>query len=345
MWGSGVQVTHAAPFLFSLAKLKFHGIVTFMGPAHQHNHDHSHSGAHGSEHGGAHDHNHYHFNAFDPRNESRIGLAAILTGTFMIIEVIGGYISGSLALIADAGHMLTDSAALALAWLGFRLARRPADWKRTFGFDRFAVLAAFVNGVSLFAIAGFIILEAIHRVNGPNEVMGLPMLLVATTGLLVNIAVFFIISSADKDNLNVRAAALHVLGDLLGSAAAIIAALIIYFTGWMPIDLIVSVLVAVIILRSAWYIVKSSAHILLEGAPEGLDRRTISADMQAEFPQIIDIDHIHAWSISQERPMMTLEAIITQDGDIEAMAQAIKNRLHDKFGVEHATVEVKTQKT
>lgn len=305
-----------------------------MGIGHNHNHGNSGHGR-GDDH-----HNHFHSHSSDPKNENRMAIAALLTGIFMIVEVIGGYISGSLALIADAGHMLTDCAALTLAWLGFRLARRAADWKHTFGFDRFAILAAFINGVSLFVVAGWIIYEAIKRLGQPVEVMGLPMLIVASLGLVVNLLVFAILMSADKENLNVRGAVLHVLGDLLGSAAAIIAAVVIMLTGWMPIDMIVSILVALLILRSAWYVVKQSGHILLEGAPEGLDRRAISADLHKHFPQILDVDHIHAWSISQERPMVTLEALIKPDSDIETTAQDIKQHLHDNFGVEHATIEV-----
>ncbi len=309
---------------------------------------HDHSGRHhgGDNHAHGHGHNHFHSNSVNSKNESRMAFAAILTGLFMIAEVIGGYISGSLALIADAGHMLTDCAALTLAWFAFRLSRRPADWRHTFGFDRFAVLAAFINGLSLFLIAGWIILEAVKRANDPVEVMGLPMLIVAALGMAVNIIVFFILAGADKENLNVRGALLHVLGDLLGSAAAIIAAIVIMVTGWMPIDLIVSILVALIILRSAWYVVKQSAHILLEGAPEGLDRRTISADLHEKFPEIIDVDHIHAWSISQEKPMITLEAHVKSNTDVQGIAQNIKARLRERFGVEHATIEViKTRKT
>ncbi|HHL42234.1 MAG TPA: cation transporter [Hellea balneolensis] len=287
-------------------------------------------------------HNHYHSHSVTPKNERRMAMAAILTGLFMVAEVIGGYLSGSLALIADAGHMLTDCASLTLAWFAFRLSRKPADWKFTFGFERFSVLAALINGLSLFVIAGLIVVEAIKRIREPVEVMGVPMLIVAGLGLGVNILVFVILSTADKENLNVRAAALHVLGDLLGSTAAIIAALVIWQTGFMPIDPIVSVIVALIILRSAWYVVKESGHILLEGAPEGLDRRTISADLHEQFPEITAVDHIHAWSITQERPMITLEAHISDGGDVERTAHAIKARLNARFGVEHATVEVTT---
>jgi cobalt-zinc-cadmium efflux system protein len=269
-----------------------------------------------------------------------MALAAVLTGIFMIVEVIGGLISGSLALLADAGHMLTDFAALSMAWLAFRMARRPADWKRTFGFDRFAILIAFVNGITLFVIAGFIVVEAVKRFNNPVEVMGVPMMVVAIAGLIVNLIVFKILSGADKENLNVRGAALHVLGDMLGSVAAILAALIIIYTGWMPADLVISVFVALIILRSAWFVVKESAHILLEGAPEGLDRRTIRADLMETYPQIVSVEHIHAWSICQERPMITLEAVVEPGARLEATTKAIKAHLLEKFGVEHATVEV-----
>ncbi len=321
-----------------------------MGNVHKHNHSHKNAKKNGQKDGQkdskpahqahGHDHNHYHSHGVNSKNQSRMALAAVLTGTFMVVEFIGGILSGSLALMADAGHMLTDFAALSLAWLAFRIAKRPADWKHTFGFDRFSIVVAFVNGLALFFVAGMIVWEAIKRIGQPIEVMGKPMLIVATLGLLVNITVFFIIISGDKDNLNIRSAALHVLGDLLGSVAAIGAAIVILLTGWMPADLLMSVFVAVIILRSAWYIVLEAGHILMEGTPKGLDRRTISADMHAQFPEIVHVDHIHAWSISQERPMITLEAIIQKEYDIEDTASAIKTRLHDRFGVEHATVEV-----
>ena len=316
-----------------------------MGIEHNHNHSHnSNNDAHQAHQAHGHDHNHFHSHGVNAKNASRMAMAAVLTGTFMVVELIGGILSGSLALMADAGHMLTDFGALSLAWLAFRIAKRPADWKHTFGFDRFSIVVAFVNGLSLFFVAGMIVWEAIKRFGQPIEVMGKPMLIVATLGLLVNIAVFFIIISGDKDNLNIRSAALHVIGDLLGSVAAISAAIVILLTGWMPADLLMSVLVAVIILRSAWYIVLEAGHILMEGTPKGLDRRTISADMHDQFEQILHVDHIHAWSISQERPIITLEAIIRDDFNIEDTAQAIKARLHDRFGVEHATVEVKRER-
>jgi cobalt-zinc-cadmium efflux system protein len=274
------------------------------------------------------------------RNEKRAGLAALLTGSFMVAELIGGYLSGSLALLADAGHMVTDFASLSLAWLGFRLARRPADWKRTYGFDRFSVLIAFVNGVALFVVALWIVVEAVHRLSQPNEVLAGLMLGVALAGLAVNIACFFILRGGDQDNLNMRAAILHVTGDLLGSVAAIAAAIVIMTTGWVPIDPLLSVLVALIILRSAWQIVRDSGHMLLEGTPEGLDVREVRETLQREVPFVEDIHHVHAGSVSAERPMVTLHAKIVEGADVMSTTASIKRVLAVRFEISHATVEI-----
>lgn len=274
------------------------------------------------------------------RNEKRAGLAALLTGTFMVAELIGGYLSGSLALLADAGHMVTDFASLSLAWLGFRLSRRPADWKRTYGFDRFSVLIAFVNGVALFVVALWIVVEAVHRLSEPNEILAGLMLGIAIGGLAVNVACYFILRGGDRDNLNMRAAILHVAGDMLGSIAAIAAAIIIMTTGWVPVDPILSVLVALIILRSAWYVVRDSGHMLLEGTPEGLDVREVRNTLQREVPFVEDIHHLHAWSVSAERPMVTLHARIEEGADVVSTTASIKQVLAVRFQISHATVEI-----
>jgi len=273
-------------------------------------------------------------------NETRVGIAALLTGIFMLAEVAGGLISGSLALLADAGHMLADFAALGLAWLGFRLARRPADWQRTYGFDRFSVLVAFGNGLAMFVIAGWIIIEAARRLQEPVEVLGGVMLVIAVAGLAVNLIAFLILRSGDRANLNVRAAALHVAGDLLGSVAALAAAAIIMLTGWLPIDPILSVLVALIILRSAWAVVGDAGHILLEGAPATLDTRAIREDLREAVSGVIEVHHVHVWSITQERPMITLHARLHPAARPELVTSQIKARLRDQFHVFHATVEV-----
>jgi cobalt-zinc-cadmium efflux system protein len=258
----------------------------------------------------------------------------------MFAELAGGLISGSLALLADAGHMLTDFASLGLAWYGFRLARRPADWKRTYGYDRFSILIAFGNGLALFGIAAWIVAEAWHRLQEPAAILGGVMFAIALAGLAVNIAAFWVLQGGDKENLNVRAAALHVMGDLLGSIAALAAAVVIMATGWTPIDPILSVLVALIILRSAWQVVRESGHILLEGAPSGIDGREIARDLTGTFPSIADVHHVHAWSITQERPMVTMHVRLSGASRPERVAADVKKRLAERFGIAHATVEV-----
>ncbi len=299
-----------------------------------------HSHSHGHEHGHGHGHGHGHDHSHATANRSRVAIAAVLTGLFMLAEVAGGLISGSLALLADAGHMLTDFAALAMAWGAFTLAQRPANWKHTFGYDRFSILVAFVNGLTLFAISIWIVIEAVRRFNNPGEILAGPMLWVAIGGLAVNILVFWILLGADQENLNIRGAVLHVLGDLLGSLAAIIAAVVIMKTGWMPIDPILSVLVALLILKSAWFLIKDSAHILLEGTPPHVDRRLIEQDLRAEIADLVDVSHIHAWCITKDRPMVTLEALIVSSASIETVSKAIKARLEDRFHIQHATVDV-----
>jgi cobalt-zinc-cadmium efflux system protein len=274
------------------------------------------------------------------QGERRLFWVAVVTGTFMLVEAIGGLLAGSLALIADAGHMLADVTGLVLAWFAFRVSRWPADGRRTYGFSRLQILVAFGNGLALFVIAGFVIVEAVRRLGEPVEVLGGPMLAVAIVGLVVNIGAFLILHGADRTNLNIRAATLHVVGDLLGSVGAIAAAAVVLATGWTAADPVAAMLVAAIILRSAWFVVRDSAHILLEGAPLELPISEIAADLRANVAGIEDIHHLHVWSITQEQPMVTLHATIDRDADAFAAVRAIKTRLRSRFGIEHATVEV-----
>ncbi|MGZ5851652.1 MAG: cation diffusion facilitator family transporter, partial [Hyphomicrobium sp.] len=264
------------------------------------------------------------------------------TAGTMLAELIGGIYAGSLALVADAGHMLTDAAALGLAWLAVRMAARPADWKRTYGFQRFEVLAAFANGLALFFISAAITWEAVTRIFMPVEVLGGTMLVVATLGLLVNLGTLLILRNGGGigANLNVRAALLHVMSDLLGSGAAILAALVILWTGWTPVDPLLSVVIALLILRSAWLITKDAGHILLEGAPTGLDVREVQKDLEASIPEVLSIHDIHAWCLNEERPLMTLHARVSEATPPEEIAAAIKARLKQSYGIVHATVEI-----
>ena len=274
-------------------------------------------------------------------NIKRVQIALALTGTFMLVEVAGGILSGSLALLADAGHMLTDTMALALSAIAFRVSSRPADEKRSYGYQRFQILAAFVNGLSLLVIVGWILIEAVQRILTPSVVMGQTMLIIATAGLIINIIVFFVIHGGDQENLNMRGAALHVLGDLLGSVAAITAALIILYTGWMPIDPILSIGVAFLIFRSAWHLVKRSGHILLEGAPEWLNVDEIQSKIVAANPEVKEIHHVHVWGLTPQHPMLTMHVALKQlQSDSTVIVRDIKKLLKNEYGINHSTIEV-----
>lgn len=274
-------------------------------------------------------------------NMRRVIIALVLTGTFMVVEVIGGILSGSLALLADAGHMLTDTMALALAAVAFQVSKRPADTTLTYGYQRFQILAAFVNGLSLLFIVGWILYEAVNRFIAPREVMGQTMLIVAVAGLVVNIISFTVLHGGDKDNLNIRGAALHVAGDLLGSVAAIVAAVVIIYTGWMQIDPILSIAVAILILKSAWALVKRSAHVLLEGAPEWLDIDDMREHLIEKVPEVASIHHVHVWGLTPQDLMLTMHVCVSAQPDNPTdIIRRVKMQLREEYGIGHSTIEI-----
>ncbi len=274
-------------------------------------------------------------------NMRRVVLALILTGSFMVVEVIGGILSGSLALLADAGHMLTDTMALALAAVAFHVSKRPADRRLTYGYHRFQILAAFVNGLSLLLIVGWILFEAVQRFLSPTEVLGQTMLVVAGAGLVVNIVAFVILHGGDRDNLNISGAAIHVAGDLLGSIAAIVAALVIIKTSWMLIDPILSVAVAMLILKSAWALVKRSAHVLLEGAPEWLDVEEMQRKIIAEMPGVSGIHHVHVWGLTPQDLMLTMHVCMEAEAaNPTDTIRRVKDFLRRDYGIGHCTIEL-----
>ena len=282
-----------------------------------------------------------HDHAKQKGNITRVQIALALTATFMLVEVVGGILSGSLALLADAGHMLTDTMALALTAFAFRMSVRPADKKRSFGYQRFQIIAAFVNGLSLLLVVGWILVEAVRRFIDPPDVIGQTMLVVAAAGLVVNIIAFIILHGGDQQNLNMRGAALHVIGDLLGSVAAIVAAIVIMSTGWMPIDPILSVVVAMLILSSAWKLVRRSAHILLEGAPEWLDVTDIQAKIISTVPDVSGVHHIHVWCQTPQNLMLTMHVVLDESvADVTAVVRSVKQILQAEFGINHSTIEV-----
>ena len=278
----------------------------------------------------------------DPgKNMQRVIIALVLTGAFMIVEVVGGILSGSLALLADAGHMLTDTMALALAAVAFHVSKRPADSKLTYGYQRFQILAAFVNGLSLLVIVGWILIEAVQRFLAPRDVLGETMLTVAAIGLLVNIVAFAVLHSGDRENLNIRGAALHVAGDLLGSVAAIVAAIVIIYTGWVPIDPILSVGVAALILKSAWSLVRRSAHVLLEGAPEWLNVDEMQRKLVAAVPGVCGIHHVHVWGLTPQDLMLTMHVSLDSDAaEPTRTIPRVKGVLAREYGIGHSTIEI-----
>jgi len=269
-------------------------------------------------------------------------LTLTLTGSFMLAEVIGGLLSGSLALLADAGHMLTDTVSLFLAWFAARMARKPADTLRSYGYHRVQILAAFSNGVFFIFLVSWISYEAVQRLMSPVEVKGDIMLVIAALGLVVNLLAFYLLHGAGHENLNVRAALLHVLGDLLGSVAAITAAVVILGTGWMPIDPILSVFVAVLILRSAWMVVKESTHILLEGTPPDVDVETLQSALIDAIPSVRNVHHVHVWSLTPEHPLLTLHVNVVEDVDSTQVLQRVKSVLAEQFHIYHSTIQVES---
>lgn len=279
----------------------------------------------------------------DDSNARRLLLAFGVTAGFMVVEAIGGLVSGSLALLADAGHMLTDSAALLFALLAVNFARRPPSTRHTFGWLRLTTLAAFVNAIALLFIIILIVWEAVQRFNHPQPVAGVTMMVIAVAGLLANVLAFWILHrGSEEKNLNVRAAALHVMGDLLGSVGAIIAALVIMTTGWTPIDPILSVLVSCLVLRSAWSLLKESVNELLEGAPQPIDVAALKRNMRRSLPEVRDVHHVHVWLVG-EKPLMTLHVQVVPPHDHDALLNRIHHFLEEHYQIEHATVQMEYQ--
>ena len=295
-----------------------------------HAHSHAPSGAH------RHDHDHSH----EGHNTRLLAWAFLLTFAFMIIELGGGLLAGSLALLADAGHMLTDAAALALAWAASHIADRPADARRSFGYQRTRVLATFVNGIALLFIVAWIAFEAVQRVIKPAPVDAMTVIWIGSLGFAVNLFVFALLRSGHSHDMNVSAAALHVVGDLLGSLAAIVAAIVIFFTGWTIADPISSLLVCVLIVRSAWSLVRRSTHILMEGVPEGLDVDELRRTLEERVPAIREVHHVHLWLVGPHEPLMTMHATIVAGANHVAVLRETKAVLLERFGIAHATIQI-----
>lgn len=298
-------------------------------------------------------------NVVPKAEEKKMFFVLCLTAFIMVIEVVGGYFSGSLALLADAGHMFTDVASLLLSWLAMRLGRKAPDEQRTFGYQRLKILAAYTNAVLLFFLSAIISVEAIDRITGTHKpVDATLMLIVASIGFATNLFSFFILNhkghSPDMDDhhghshdghnhehdLNVHSALIHVLSDLMGAAAAVAAALIIMFTGWMPADPILSIFVSLLILVYAWKLAKKTVHILIEGTPDPELPEKIKSSILANIKGVRDVHHIHIWSLTENQPIATLDVIIEPTSDQQQVLCAIQRLLADAFHLDHVTIQI-----
>jgi cobalt-zinc-cadmium efflux system protein len=290
--------------------------------------------------------------------ERKLGFAFAVVGAFMIAEGLGGWFFHSLTLLADAGHMLLDASALWLAWYALRLTRRASDERLSYGYHRFPVLAAFINGLSLIALCGWILFEALVRMGSPVAMQAAPALAIAVLGLFVNwVALRLLHGGATHDHrhehddaharvhehgmsLNVRAAHMHVMGDLLGSIAAIVAAATALTTGWPYADPLLAFGIVAILLRGAIRVLLDSGHILLEGVPKHLDLEDIRRALTERVTAVRDVHHLHAWALTTERPLVTLHATLREGSDARHVVRDIKLVLHERFGIDHSTIQL-----
>ena len=287
-------------------------------------------------------HDHTHAGA---RLEDRAGgiralrITLALTAAFTVAELVGGLLTGSLALLADAGHMLSDDVSLAIALFAISIARRPPTPQRSFGYGRAEVLAALLNGLLLIAVATAIAWSAISRLSDPPDVIGGPMLAVALGGVAVNLIAFRILSGSGGESMNVSAATLHVLADLAGSVGAVVAAAIILATGWLPADPLIAGLIAFGIVASALPIVRDSLRVLLEQAPAGMEAEKLGRAMAA-VPGIAEVHDLHVWAITSGFPALSAHVLVREGEDCHERRRELERVLHDDFGIGHTTLQV-----
>ena len=278
---------------------------------------------------------HAHFNV--QRSQSVLAWSLALTLGFAVVEVVTGFMSNSLALISDAGHMVTDAAALGLALLAQLIAKRPPSARHSFGFGRAEALAAFVNSLALLLLVGWIAYEAVRRFSQPQQVQGGAVFVVAGIGLLINLVLAYILSRGDS-NMNTRAALVNVIGDLLGSVAALIAGAVIYYTGWMRIDPLLSLFVALLILKSTVDVLRESYHFLMEGVPDHIDYMKVGADLE-KIAGVRSVHDLHVWDMSPGEPALIGHVEIANLAHWPDILHAIKAMLLEQHGIDHITLQ------
>ena len=286
-----------------------------------------------------HDHSHNNENV-NHKNSKLLLWALCITTIFMFIEAIAGVLSGSLTLIADAGHMFADAFSLFLSWFAIRTSRKPKDSEKTYGYHRFQVIATFINGISLLILTIWIIYEALYRIYNPNEVDGKILFYVGITGLAANLIAFFIIRTGDHEDMNIKSAILHVLSDLLGSIAAIISGVIIIFTNHVVADPLLSLFVSLLLLKATFRLISESLHILMEGVPKELNVETIRTELMHLLPEANDIHHIHIWSLKAKKYFITFHITVDNRPNTQDIVKKAKTILHDKYNIFHSTIQV-----
>jgi cobalt-zinc-cadmium efflux system protein len=313
---------------------------------HVHDHDHDHVHDHDHERGHRHGHEHVHGHSLSHGRDELIALGrrrlAIVLGLtigFMVVELVGGLLANSLALVADAGHMLSDAGAIGLSIFALWFARRPATPAKTYGYLRLEILAALANGVTLVVISLAIFWQAYQRLRNPQPVEGALMLGVAVAGLVVNVIAALMLHGSAGHNLNVRGAYLHVLGDLLGSAGAIAAAIIILTTGWLPADPLISCLVGLLILFGSWRLIRESVDVLLEAVPRQIDLEAVHRAI-AGIPGVDEVHDLHVWTLASGYLAMSGHCLVDDPGKYKGVLETIHTRMHDHFGISHVTFQV-----
>jgi cobalt-zinc-cadmium efflux system protein len=261
----------------------------------------------------------------------------LLTGGFALVEAAGGWLTGSLALLGDAGHMLSDSAALGLAWLGAWIARKPASDQHSFGLMRAEVIVAAVNGLFMLVVIAFIVFEAIQRLRVPHPVQGAEVMLIAFIGMIVNILVAWQLHK-DQHNINARAAFLHVMGDLLGSLAALVAGAVIYFTGWLAADPILSIFICALILFSTVKLLGEVLHVLMEGVPAHLDIKEV-AEAMTNAEHVHQVHSMHIWALSSEVTALSAHVVLQDLQAWHTVLESLRRMLHERFDIDHVTLQ------
>lgn len=311
-----------------------------MSPAHDHGPDDEHGHDHAHPHSHAHSHLHLEGGG-DPALQRRLRWALALTFLFLVAEVVGGFLANSLALLADAGHMLTDVAALALSLFVAWFSRQPAAPEKTYGYLRWEILAALLNGATLLVVSGFIIVEAFGRLRAPEPVATGLMLAVALGGLLVNALCAWILQPLHQHSLNARGAYLHVLGDLLGSVGTVVAGVLIRFTGWQAADPIASIVVTLLVVRSSWRLVRESVDVLLESTPSHISLGAVRARLEA-LPGVTSVHDLHVWTVTSGTIAMSAHAIIPEPAQHQEFLEQSVAAMRE-FGIGHVTVQIERE--